>query len=76
MCESKVYIVDEAGAHQVMDNVTQIQRENGVYLLVNLLGEQKLIRGQVTRINLLDHTVYLERIPETRTYSRDSLAPS
>jgi len=64
MCESKVYIVDETGAHQVMDNVTEVQSENGVYLLVNLLGEQKLIRGRVTRINMLDHTVYLERIPE------------
>ncbi len=64
MCESKVYLVDETGEHQVMDNVTHIQREKGVYLLVNLLGEQKLIRGQITRINLLDHAVYLERIPE------------
>jgi predicted RNA-binding protein len=64
MCESKVYIVDETGAHQVMDNVTHIQHENGVYLLVNLLGEQKLVRGQVTRINMLDHTVYLEHVPE------------
>ncbi len=64
MCESKVYIVDETGAHQVMDNVTEVQSENGVYLLVNLLGEQKLIRGRVTQINFLDHTVYLERIPE------------
>jgi predicted RNA-binding protein len=64
MCESKVYIVDETGTHQVMDNVIQVRCENGVYLLVNLLGEQKLIRGQITRINLLEHTVYLERVPE------------
>jgi predicted RNA-binding protein len=65
MCESKVYVMDETGTHQVMDNVTQVRRENGMYLLVNLLGEQKLIRGQIMRINLLDHAVYLERVPET-----------
>lgn len=64
MCESRVYMVDETGTHQVMDNVTQVQHENGVYLLTNLLGEQKLVRGQVKKVNFLNHTVYLERITE------------
>ncbi len=60
MCESKVYLTDETGAHQVMENVTYVQQEDGVYLLVNLLGEQKLLRGQITRLDLLNHTIYLE----------------
>jgi predicted RNA-binding protein len=32
---------------------------------VNLLGEQRLIRGRITRVDFLTHSVYLESIPET-----------
>lgn len=63
MCESKIYLVDGEETHQIMENATQMQREGDVYVLVNLLGEQKLIRGQIVRVDFIDHVVYLERIP-------------
>lgn len=69
MCESKVYMVDETGTHQVMENVTHVQCEDGVYLLVNLLGEQKLVRGKISHVDLLNHSVYLEYTPETSSPS-------
>lgn len=62
MCESKVYLVDETGTHAVMENVTQVQHQDGIYVLSNLLGEQKLIRGQIIRVDLLKNALYLENI--------------
>lgn len=64
MCESKVYLVDEVGAHPIMVDVASVQQEAGVYLLVNLLGEQRLVRGRITRVDFLSHSVYLEPVPE------------
>ena len=65
MCESKVYVVDDTGAHQILDNVTQIEQEGDLYVLVNLLGEQRLVRGRITRVDFLTHSVYLESVPDT-----------
>lgn len=70
MCESKVYVVDETGTHPIMENVTQVQHEDGVYLLTNLLGEQKLVRGQIAQVDFLHNAIYLKNVPET------SLSPS
>jgi predicted RNA-binding protein len=64
-CESRVYIVDGTGAHQIMEDVTHVQQEDGVYLLVNLLGEQRLVRGRIVRVDFLTHSAYLESAPDT-----------
>ncbi len=62
MCESKIYWIDAVGNHLVMENVTQVQDENGVYLLTSLLGEQKLVRGRIVRVDFMNHAIYLEHV--------------
>ncbi|MBN2003603.1 MAG: CooT family nickel-binding protein [Anaerolineae bacterium] len=64
MCESKIYLVNETGSSLIMENVTRVQHENGIYLLIGLLGEQKLVRGCIDRVDFINHEVYLKPIPE------------
>jgi len=62
MCEAKVYVRDDDGEErQVMEDVALVQPEpeQEAYLLVNLLGEQKMVQGQIERIDFLKHTVHL-----------------
>ena len=62
MCEAKVYVrAGDGQERQVMEDVMLVQPEpeQDAYLLVNLLGEQKLVQGRIEKINFLKHTVHL-----------------
>ena len=59
MCEARVYFREDDREQKVMDDVVLVQPEGDVYLLVNLLGEQKLVRGQIEKIDFLHHTLYM-----------------
>jgi len=42
-----------------------IQPEDDAYLLVNILGEQKLVQGHIVKMDFLKHTVHLSRPQES-----------
>ena len=64
MCEAKVYVSDNGKEQKVMEDVVLIQPEGDAYLLVGLLGEQKLVQGRIEKINFLKHTVHLSQSQE------------
>ena len=59
MCEAKVYRTGDPTGKPVMEDVILLQPEGDEYLLVNLFGEQKRVRGRIEKIDFLRHTVYL-----------------
>ncbi len=61
MCEAKVYLEKQDGAQKIMEDVILVRPdpESGAYLLLNILGEQKLVRGTIEKIDFLRHTVHL-----------------
>ena len=61
MCEAKVYLGEDGEEREIMEDVVLVQPENDAYLLVNVLGEQKLVRGRIKKIDFLKHTVHLDR---------------
>jgi predicted RNA-binding protein len=62
MCEAKVYVVKNGDEEQIMQDVVLVQPEGETCLLVNLLGEQKLVPGCIERIDFLNHTVHLSQV--------------
>ncbi|RLC59852.1 MAG: RNA-binding protein [Chloroflexota bacterium] len=64
MCETTVYLSDDGEAQKVMEDVVLVQPEDDAYLLVNLLGEQKLVQGHIVKIDFLKHTLHLSRAQE------------
>lgn len=58
MCEAKVY-TDGDHPQLIMEDVVLLQPEGDEFLLVNLLGEQKRVRGRIEKIDFLRHRVYL-----------------
>jgi len=61
MCLSTVYIQSEDRRIKVMQDVAQMEYTHEGYLLVGLLGDQKLIRGVIRKIDFVDdHLVILE----------------
>jgi predicted RNA-binding protein len=65
MCEAKVFLIEDQTSQPVMKDVVLIQPEGDAYLLANLLGEQKLVRGRITKIDFLRHVVQLEPLAGT-----------
>jgi len=65
MCETTVYLSDGDQDHKVMEDVVLIQPEDDAYLLVNILGEQKLVQGRIVKMDFLKHTVHLSRPQES-----------
>jgi predicted RNA-binding protein len=65
MCEATVYLTEDGQEKKIMRDVMLVQPEGDAYLLVNLLGEQKLVQGKVKKIDFLKHTVHLEESKES-----------
>jgi len=65
MCEAKVYVSNDGEEQKVMEDVVLMQPDGDAYLLVNLLGEQKLVQGRIEKIDFLHHTVHLSPAQET-----------
>ena len=61
MCLSTVYIQSEDRRLKVMQDVAQMEYNQEGYLLIGLLGEQKLIKGVIRKIDFVDdHLVIME----------------
>jgi len=61
MCEARVYLGDDGEEQQIMEDVVLVQPEGDAYLLVSLLGEQKLVQARIEKIDFLKHTVHLSQ---------------
>lgn len=64
MCEAKVYLSDGEREEEIMRDVVLVQPEGDAWLLLTLLGEQKLVRGTISRLDFLKHTVHLRQPQE------------
>jgi len=61
MCLSNVFYIDEDGhQEEIMRDVAQMEAHNGGFLLIGLLGEEKVVQGEVRTIDFVDkHSVVL-----------------
>jgi len=65
MCEATVYLTEDGQEKKVMQDVVLVQPEGDAWLLVTLLGEQKLVRGTIKKLDFLKHTVHLSQSQES-----------
>jgi len=59
MCASNVYLVKGEDEQLVMKDVAEIRVEGGKLLLTGLLGEKKEIEGELVRLDLEGHAIYI-----------------
>ncbi len=61
MCLSTVYIQTKGQRQKVMQDVAKMEFNNEGYLLIGLLGDQKMVTGRIQKIDFVDdHSVILE----------------
>lgn len=59
MCESAAYVLKDEKLERVMDNVVSVDPYEGKVYLTDLLGEQKIIDGEIKEIRLMDHKIII-----------------
>ncbi len=60
MCESQAYLLTSEGEKKIMDNVVFVKPENGKVYLEDLLGEQKIVEGNIKEMKLIAHKIIIE----------------
>jgi predicted RNA-binding protein len=59
MCEASAYVLKNGQEELLMADVDVIEPDGDDLRLVNIFGEQKLIRADIQRLNLVDHKIIL-----------------
>lgn len=60
MCESAAYVLKEGKEEKILDSVDLLETEGDRVRLVSLFGEEKIVKGRVKVLSLVDHRIVLE----------------
>ncbi|MCK5165225.1 MAG: CooT family nickel-binding protein [Desulfobacula sp.] len=61
MCEANAYILKNGQEELILESVDMIEPEGeGGYRMVSIFGEQKIVRGKIKLMNLVNHKIVFE----------------
>ncbi|MFA6009556.1 MAG: CooT family nickel-binding protein [Desulfobacteraceae bacterium] len=60
MCEASAYIITEGEPQLIMDYVDKVVPDESGIRLINIFGDQKIIRGKIHSLSLVDHRILIE----------------
>jgi predicted RNA-binding protein len=61
MCEANAYIYRDDKEELVLESVDLVKpQDDDNYLLVDIFGTQKIVRGRLKQMNLVDHKIIFE----------------
>jgi len=62
MCEANAYLIKGGEEELVMESVDIVEPEGeDTWRLVGMFGDQKIIKGKVKIMNLVDHKIFFEQ---------------
>ena len=61
MCEANAYISRDNKEELILESVDLVTpQDNGEFLLVDIFGSQKIVKGKLKQMNLVDHKIVFE----------------
>ena len=61
MCEANAYIAVNGDEDMVMKSLDRVDPQpDGTFLLIDIFGNRKTVRGRLKRMSLVDHRVVFE----------------
>lgn len=61
MCEANAYIFRDDKEELILKSVDLVTpQDDGVFLLVDIFGTQKIIKGKLKQMNLVDHKIIFQ----------------
>jgi len=60
MCEANAYLLKNGREELIMEAVDVLENEGDQVKVTSIFGEQKIVRGRVKRMSLVEHRILLE----------------
>ncbi len=60
MCEANAYLYRDGKEELILEAVDILENEGNQVRLANIFGEQKVIRGKIRSMSLVNHKILLE----------------
>jgi len=60
MCEANAYLVREGKEELLLEAVDILENEDNQVRIANIFGEQKVVRGRIKSMSLVNHKILLE----------------
>jgi predicted RNA-binding protein len=61
MCEANAYILQDDQEKLILESVDLIRpQDDDGFLLVDIFGTQKIVKGKLKQMNLVDHKIIFE----------------
>ena len=61
MCEANAYIFRNDKEELILKSVDMVEpQDDGGFLLVDIFGTQRIIKGKLKQMNLVDHKIIFE----------------
>ncbi|MBF0223948.1 MAG: CooT family nickel-binding protein [Desulfobacterales bacterium] len=62
MCEANAYFLKENEKELIMESVDIIEPDKeGHIRIINIFGDQKIIKGHIHSVSLVDHNVFIKQ---------------
>lgn len=62
MCEAHAYILKGGEEEMLLENVDQLEVDNGEVRMINIFGEQKILKARIKRYDNKESKILLESI--------------
>ena len=62
MCESTAYILKGGAEEPIFESVDHLEERDGQIKMVNLFGEEHIIKARIKTLSLVDHKIILEPV--------------
>ena len=63
MCQTVAYVVEDGKELPVLQDVVSVVPVEDAVRMVNLFGEEKMVRGRIKQIDLLAHRILIQAAP-------------
>ena len=61
MCEANAYMVHDGEERLIMESVDIVEPvKDGIWRLVGIVGDQKIVKGRLREMHLVDHRILFE----------------
>jgi predicted RNA-binding protein len=61
MCQTTAYTIEDGKEVLLLKDVVTVMPEDGKVRIINLFGEEMLVAGRITHIDLLSHRIVISR---------------
>jgi len=60
MCESVAYLLKDGKEEPILNGIEILENKDGHIRIVNLFGEERIIKARLKYFSLVDHKIVLE----------------